>query len=111
MSYKHKKGVQAKLLAHHWLLEKGYQVLQEDTGQYPVDLVGIHLESGRIRCFEVKTMAMRSNGTMIHRILTEKQKELEIRMQKYIEIIYVDLENRDTYIARKNFLLPKRSIK
>tara|TARA_R100000152_G_C6692120_1_gene123471 strand:- start:293 stop:619 length:327 start_codon:yes stop_codon:yes gene_type:complete len=103
---KHKTGMKAKLLAHKYLIGEDYFVFQEDTSQPPIDLVAINEHSGAIRCFEVKTASYRSkDGTLINRCLSARAKDLEQKMKKYIEILYVDVDTGKVRIANKTYNL------
>ena len=99
---KHGRGEIARLLLHKHLIEEGYQVFIEDGTQGPIDLMAIHLETGEVRAFEVKTVSRRADGTRVNRILKPHQKILSEKLPFNIEVAYGDTENNSVEFPKKS---------
>ena len=89
----HRVGLQAKLKAMEYFVSKGYYIFDE-TNQGPVDFIAMNME-GDVQFIECKSLAKRSDGSKIHRILSSKQKELNKNLEKNnypkIKIFYSDI--------------------
>jgi len=71
---KHRVGLQSKLKIMEDLVSRGYYIFNE-TNQGPIDFVAVNME-GDVKFVECKTVSRRRNGSKIHRILNESQREL-----------------------------------
>ena len=92
MSYeKHGRGFIAQNLIHNFLIQKGYQVLTEDTTQGLIDLVAIP-PKGDVLFIDAKCLARRKDGSKINRILRDNQRQLEQDTNIKVHLIYADIE-------------------
>jgi uncharacterized protein YkuJ len=95
------RGEIANLILHAHLIKEGYQVLKEDGSQGTIDLVGVHLETGEVRFFDVKCISRRKDGTKVNRTLSDRQRQLEINGNIFIELAYVDTETYEVQIPKR----------
>ena len=106
MIEKHKKGIQAELLAQEYFIKKNYKVFPALHGIGPIDFIALD-EDNNVRYLDVKTYSKRSDGTKICRT---NNKIPGIR----IEIVYVDIDtktisvgNYDKYEWHKKYKIAK----
>ena len=64
---RHRKGLQAELLAHEYFIKNKYKVFPALHGIGPIDFIALD-ENNSVRYFDVKTYSKRSDGTKICRI-------------------------------------------
>jgi hypothetical protein len=88
---KHIKGDRAELIAAEYFIGLGYSVARNMSQHGPVDLVLIDEEgTGDVILVDVKAISIRTkNGYKVNRVLTKKQKELDV------QLIFVDLDTRE----------------
>ena len=88
---KHIKGDRAELIAAEYFIGLGYSVARNMSQHGPVDLVLIDEEgTGDVILVDVKAVSIRTkNGYKVNRVLTKKQKELDV------QLIFVDLDTRE----------------
>ena len=88
---KHIKGDRAELIAAEYFIGLGYSVARNMSQHGPVDLVLIDEEgTGDVILVDVKAISIRTkNGYKVNRVLTKKQKELDV------QLIFVDLNTRE----------------
>ena len=73
------KGTISELKAITKLTQMGYWVAKSLDPQCPFDIVAVS-DCGKIQLLDVKTISYRKSRKKIHRIPTEKQKSLNIKL-------------------------------
>ncbi|MDB2683469.1 hypothetical protein N9Y58_01180 [Alphaproteobacteria bacterium] len=103
---RHKKGLQAELIAQEYFIKENYRVFPALHGIGPIDFIVLDVDNN-VRFFDVKTNGKRSDGTKICRV---NNKIPGIR----IEIVYVDIDNKtvsvgdyDKYLWHKKYKIDK----
>lgn len=85
MSYHTDKGHLGEQLAMAWLLKQGYWVFKNLAPQGPIDCIAVN--ENEIILVDVKVLSRYKNGFTRSRILTKRQKDLNVK------ILYVDIDN------------------
>ena len=83
---RHLKGMLSETKAQFLLMQQGYHVFVNYAGSGPIDLVAIHPDTGEVRLIDVKTRSTRKDGSRIHRVPKQHQKEIGV------EIMEVDID-------------------
>jgi Holliday junction resolvase-like predicted endonuclease len=84
--HRHLKGMMSETKAQFLLMQQGYHVFVNYAGSGPIDLVAIHPDTGEVRLIDVKTRATRKDGSRIHRVPKQHQKEIGV------EVMEVDID-------------------
>ena len=103
---RHRKGLQAELLAHEYFIKNKYKVFPALHGIGPIDFIALG-EDNNVRYLDVKTYSKRSDGTKICRTNNKIPGII-------IEIVYVDINtkvisvgNYDKYEWHKKYKIDK----
>lgn len=83
---RHLRGMMSETKAQFKLLKQGYHVYVNYAGSGPIDLVAVHPDTGEIRLIDVKTLSKRKDGSRIHRVPKQHQKEIGV------EIMEIDID-------------------
>ena len=104
MFTEHSRGQIAKNLVHNFFIEKGCQVLVEDTSQGLVDLAVINPENGKFVFVDVKCESQRTEGganRRIYRTLKDSQKKLVEKTNIDIIIAYGNTSTKEVHISNQ----------
>ena len=100
---KQTKGERAELIAAEYFMDLGYLVARNMSSNGAVDLVLVDEDdTGGIILVDVKAFSVRAkNGWKVGRILTDKQKKLNVQLifvnldTKKVSFNHVDMDRKD----------------
>lgn len=97
-NYRNVEGKRCELIAVDWLLSQGCYTYTPTMEQGPIDIVALS-PKGDWFYFDVKKASRRTEGTIISRLLTSKQKKLGVRL------LYVDPDTGECHLYPHQFNL------
>jgi len=77
------KGLISEDYASIWLTKNNYYIFNRKQEGCPIDIVGIHKDTGRVIKLDVKSVSYRKTwkpGSIIHRKTTDYQKQLGVKL-------------------------------
>ena len=89
-------GKQSELIAAAWLIGRGCYVYAPFIEQGPIDLIAL-TPDGEVLKFDVKTASRRKDGSVISRMLTQRQRKLGVKL------LYVDRETLECHFYPHQF--------
>jgi len=95
-NYRNVEGKRCEIIAVDWLLSQGCYTYTPTMEQGPIDVVALS-PKGEWFFFDVKKASRRQDGTIISRLLTDKQKKLGVRL------LYVDPTTGECHLYPHQF--------
>ena len=97
-NYRNVEGKRCELIAIDWLLAQGCYTYTPTMEQGPIDIIALSPKSEWFS-FDVKKASRRTEGTIISRLLSSKQKKLGVRL------LYVDPDTGECHLYPHQFNL------